>query len=456
MNKNKRISVICTILAAIMVLSFCGCELQISFDKWPPITLIDSDKNTGDASSSELADNNESAKHLALVIGERQNSPKPDLSIVKDILKEAYIYGGSLDVYMIDGDPSKSNDHVDIDPVDQSLSPENKEKKAKENANKLMAALAKARAKSEESNVMEAVNLAAEKLQTYSSGEKIMKIFDSGISTKGEGLVEFTPELEGDIDRYIEHLKTVQAIKNYKDIDITWYCFGMTYGEQENITSLYRENLKTIWTKIFTEGGADVKDNTFNHDGSVERSAKEKSDYESYPKVSVISVVIETFKHTPYNPTEDTDIDEILNDNTVLELEIDFDPGVNKIINAEKTAEYLKPIAEAIKSRPEDDDIQLYVIGCTSSYSKEPSENKEEENKKFGQIRADAVCEVLIKYNKVPEKKIRAIGAGFSDKDLYQTDVDANGSFVEGDNAQKNRKVYVMYSNHPWAQKYKE
>lgn len=445
MRKNKMLSVICIFLSIVMMMSFSGCNKTLKEEVFEIFGITtDSDENQED---------NEPIKHLALVIGERKNSPKPNLSSVKDILKKIYIYSGTLDIYMVDGDPSKSNTHIDIEPIDQSLSSSNKEKKAEEKVNNLMKNLAEARAQSAEADVLGTVNLAADKLQTYSEGEKIMIIFDSGISTVGYGVLKFNPNLEEDIDRYIEYFKDVKAIDNYENIDITWYCFGMAYGEQENITSLYTENLQTIWTKIFTEGGATVSNSTFNHDGSVERSEKEKSIYESYPNVSAVDVVIKTFEPTPYSPDTDTDIEELLDSDVVLEVEINFDSNVNKIADSDKdeTAKFLKPIADAIKSKPADDDTQLFVIGCTSSFG-----NNEEENKKYGKERAEAVCGVLEEKNGVPKNKMCAIGAGFSDENFYHTDVDANGNFVDGENAKKNRKVYVMYSTNPWAQKYKE
>lgn len=128
----------------------------------------------------------------------------------------------------------------------------------------------------------------------------------------------------------------------------------------------------------------------------------------------------------------------------INETQIRFVANKATFVDKEKAIEVLKPVADAILAAPEH---ALMIAGTTATIGTQ--ENTIELSKQ----RANAVKDLLVQVYHVPETQIKTVGLGYK-LDPFQRgmDIDKDGNFVESE-AVKNRRVVILDSEDPIAQK---
>lgn len=429
-------TIISTALAASMMLSFTGCGESIPTDikgllgGKPEDTVQETTVNSPYSFSDDVT----VQKHLALALGIRNGMAIPDIAPVVPLIEQIHLSGGTVDIYVTDGDPSANSTHFDVDAPDMSLSENNRLKAAEKDAADLTAAILEAKPKAEESDVLGAVNLAAEKLRSY-TGEKSLVIFDSGVSTTG-GLHQTTFE-DLDVDATVSDLIAKRSVTDYSDMKIAWFCFASADGEQPKLADIDYYNLRDEWTKIFTSGGAKTEDITIDR-GSIANLDKQTKQalFDSYPSVTPVEVTFDnggTHYYEPDTSEEETKKTIIDTGVAVNEQLLGFEKDSYVIADRDKAKKDLEGVAKAIKDSPE---LNVILIGSIAKVG------EEESGKEFSLKRAEALRDLFVEMG-VPSEQMKTAGAGYSDPNFYTDDNDANGNLIES-LAKMNRCVYVL------------
>ena len=330
---------------------------------------------------------------------------------------------GKCSATILDGSPYLAFDY-DIKEPEKHLDGAKKKQIAKDCTEQILSEISKARAKTGEIDVLSALTLSAQSLES-SSGETSMLIFDSGLSTcqpldfSQENLIEAPP------DAVVEQLEEIHAIPDLSGIDnITWVGLGTTCGEQEKLNSDYKYKLKELWQAILTAGGASASAITFDPSPLPDQELDG-----NLPKCTSVPVITKSLDLPEASMEED--IPEVVKFDEGTSVKFQGDMSV--FVDDQAAAAALAPIAEYLKNSGS----KILIVGTTATVPSYPDEGKT-----LSLQRAKA-CEAVLLANGVDAGQLRCIGLGRMPNPLRVQDLDDQGNLIE-EMARLNRAVFFV------------
>lgn len=280
----------------------------------------------------------------------------------------------------------------------------------------------------EEVDTLEAFNVAQNAFDGLEKNiEKRILICGSGLSTSGalnfmnscyNELLTKTEDLtDEEIQFVVDGLKKEKEIPDLTGVMIHWYGLGVVGGEQQELSKVNIDNLKTIWNAILLDSGA--KSVTFI---SVTQN-KDTREFSNLPKVSLVNLRSD-------NSTTAEDF-------FVFKTQtLGFKPWTAEFLDGteEVRNELLRPLVSVCQRN------HILLVGTTSTGGKNGS------GLKLSNDRADAVKNELVMLG-VPPENIETIGLGINHH-KYNKDEYINGVYYgESEAAKENRSVYIMLSD---------
>lgn len=371
----------------------------------------DADENRKIDASQEL--------HLAVVIGNHKNAPKPNLSLIEDAVYQACYTAGSVTLVVDDGDPYTLV--VDIPRPKNSLSASKYQKIAQDQTEQILTAAEQMQAKTEEVQTLKAVQLAARSLSSATvetegtEMKRQMIICDSCLSTTGAlSFLEYklntiSPE------NIVSKLKEGDEIPALDHISVDVYTCGDTAGEvQKPLTRANQEKFKMVWKSILEAGNAETVD--MKEDLPLSNICEGNK----LPDVSPV-MVVEDAKDIE----ETAEVADVFSENGVIsfdETSIAFNEGTAELADKDAASKALGYVAEYMKDHP---DFQLLIAGTTACWG------GEEYCKSLSADRSETVCKLLTDEFKIDETRLKTIGVGYSFADFYTYDQTPEGELDE-------------------------
>jgi len=352
----------------------------------------------------------------ALVLGVHQNFPKINLyteSVYQETYDAVYSYG-DCSIVVVDGNPYVAASY-NINKPDANIDNSKRKQIAKKNTEQIISDAMKATAKTPEIDTLSAITSSSALLKVSSAEVKKMLIYDSGLSTTG--LLDFSSENLIMVDPHliVERLLELHALPDLTGIKVLWTGLGEVCGEQDELTSTYKYNLKKIWQEILDTAGAEVV--------FVDIPLSTDSDISKLPPCKTIPIMQDTLKLSgnfvkPLKFGEDTI--KFKNDQAIYAEEVD-------------AYKALDPISAFLK---ENSKKQILVVGTTASVG-DPKMCKD-----LSLARANTCKESLVEMG-VDETQILTLGLGRDDCILRTNDLDTKGNLIES-LATQNRAVYIL------------
>lgn len=295
-----------------------------------------------------------------------------------------------------------------------------------EQKNKIKTEIENLKPNDDETNLVEALFLATELLDSKSYNKETIKeivICDTGLTTKGP--INFLEEnyskllyngnyIESSEEQKKELLDTINTLENQcdlpdlKDVVVTWYGIGNTAAPQDDLTNLEIKNLQYFWKTFLNKCGA--------------KPPVASDDY----FISYISTKSYKF------PNKVTPIVNLTKTISLSEKLIAFKPSSDEYQNESEALKILEPIAKNMNSHPTK---RFLLIGTTSSYNGGSVE--------LSKLRADRIKSSLTEFG-VSETQLDVTGVGY---DLRWCKNDSpNGTFDETI-GKENRAVLISEIN---------
>lgn len=341
-------------------------------------------------------------------------------NIYEKIYEAAYTYG-EVSAVSVEGTP-KVVCNFDLKEPDKKIDDSKRKQIANDNTEVMLTELSAIASTTPEADTLSSIKLSAETLQSTSSEEKTMIIFDSGLSTTG--LLNFAQQniIDTPVNYIVDQLEELHAVPDLTGIDVIWVGLGKVSGEQPELTDNYKYKLEELWKAILTSGGA--KGITFD------TSPVSGEGYTGeLPQCSIVPVVQDSLD-TEQLVTE-SEMPEVMKWDG--ESSVTFKGDKAEFNDYEAAAEELAPIAEYLKANPEEN---IYVFGMTATITGGDS------GIELAEERAEAVRGVLIEKG-AKETQCICVGLGQISNPLRVNDVDENGKQI-AELAQKNRAVFVI------------
>lgn len=387
-------------IAMAMMLMLCGCP----------------------ADTEDEALNGENAVNIAVVNGYRSNNPTPPFrsQTVTDAILNSAISYGNITVIVADGTPFAAASFA-INPPNRNLSATKRMDIANEQTQQVVQTISKAKARSEEVDVLAAISLAARSLAD-ADGRKSILVLDNGLSTTG--YMDFTKNLlrVADAKTVVAYLEETHALPDLSGMEVLWVGLGDTCGDQQPLNPKSREMLKAIWNDTLYAAGAEEV--TFSNDLPGAAPADENE----LPFVTPIlicgddALVIEADDEAPL-----FDEPYVLDEGKVL-----FLPDSAVLADMAKALDTLRPLAEGLSSHPE---VKVVLAGTTASAG------TAEACERLSLERAGTVKGVLLELGVQAEQIAATYGLGYENA-FHIPDLNADGTLNE--NAQANRAVVVL------------
>lgn len=361
--------------------------------------------------------------HVAVVGGVCANSAQVNLTKVQDYVIDACESYGSVSIIVADGKPFQS---AEIDIPDQGkrgLSKSKQKEIAASQTDQVMQLLKECRAKSEEVDLLSAIDMGARALYAAGDGRKELVISHSGLTTKG--ILDFTQGCFGssNAEDIAAYLKEEGAIPDLKSIHIIWVGLADTVAPQPALSSKDKTYLMEIWETILKEGGAEIE---FAQDLPMETEQDN-----TLPKVSIVTIL------QPASAISEvmSDVDETGDAMFVLDEEtVHFKPGSEELLSDENDVKKL--LQELIVYMTDHPSYQILLAGTTASAG------TQEELVDLSEKRCNTIREIFVKSG-VAEEQIKTVGLGYENHPYYLPDVDENGELIE-EIAKKNRTVIIL------------
>lgn len=262
-----------------------------------------------------------------------------------------------------------------------------------------------------EVDLLGAIRIAAQQLSD-APGEKVMLIFDTGISTKS--YIDMTTDiLYADPTEVVSWLEKEHAIPDLSGIDVEWY-FPATAVPQEPLNEDQKYRIRMLWEAVLKAGNVRsviMKDVTYGTEG-----------YADMPYVSTIDVA------------EPSGAPEVVETVVLDEGQVKFCPNSSEFHEPEKAEAELKAVAEMLCGHP---DRVVYVAGATAT----PIMGDIAFSQSLSEARAEAVAQTLIRHGVSADRMI-VVGLGADRDPWHRGDVD-NGSYIEAE-ASRNRKTMII------------
>lgn len=358
-------------------------------------------------------------QNVAFVIPQHDNFPALSLNIqsISSAIYDACISYGRVTAFVADGNPYLTGDYT-IEAPDVNVDNTKHKQLAKRNCEQILAECSNAKAKTAEIDTLEAITQAAKSIQS-SSGNRMLLIYDSGLSTTG--MLNFASQnlIDAEPDNIVEQLVEKHYIPNLEGIDIVWSGLGQTCGDQTPLTENYKYKLEQIYNAILTAGGAASV--TFNHDPI------QGEEPEGVPECSIVPVVEDSLNINEAMP-EIVKFDE---------TKISFVSDKAEFVSESDAYDALRPIADILVNNP---DVKILIIGSTAT----STTNNTEKCKALSSKRADKVKDALIELHVNPNQ-LSTYGAGQDSTPFRVNDI-KDGKLIEKE-AAKNRAVYIVKSD---------
>lgn len=286
----------------------------------------------------------------------------------------------------------------------------------------------------DEVNVLKAIRLACDELQTYDDGIKRIVIVSSMIQTvdplnMAGGLDAYSDS--DTINETVADLSNIHELPDMRSIEsVTVYGLGhvdTTSGEQAELSQLDSTNLQALWLAIFESCGCGCSDVTFKT--NTPDGAPLDIDYPSVTPVTA-SDIGNHFVYADTTTNESINLkDDVLCFNDVS---LSFQPDSAELITSENEAlKVLSPVISYATSQ----DVTIAVFASTAW-----SDDKEALYD-LSSARANTVKTLLIKAG-VQEESIRCYPLGY-DLNPFKCDCFNSSGKWDEDNAKKNRVVYI-------------
>ncbi|MBE6752760.1 MAG: hypothetical protein E7559_00150 [Ruminococcaceae bacterium] len=258
---------------------------------------------------------------------------------------------------------------------------------------------------------------------------KVLFIHHNGLSTTG--LISFSTPYKADDVMLIIDVPAEEVVKNLADNDllpdladvqVIWSGFGKATDKQSPFSRNYAGKLECLWDSILSASGATVDFITEpKPNDSVSYSNTEIFGDLGLPRVTPVVI--------PPDELDSFHVDLSEND---ADCAVRFNPGEDTFIDESKAVKELQTIAGEMLRHGQ---CEYVIAGSTASFG-------DGDGKTLAHARAQRCADVLIKAG-VPADSIVVIGLGKLSHSKRASDVDANGRFVEGEAAAKNRAVYI-------------
>jgi outer membrane protein OmpA-like peptidoglycan-associated protein len=357
------------------------------------------------ATMAGCADKSEPTGGLAIVVGARSNMPAPSLdATANDALETAVLSQSYLSVVVADGAPFEvQGGPLSADDTNQQVQNRDRER----NRQLVRTTIAEAAAKTPETDLLRALDLAARAISGESGAHTIV-VVDSGLSTVAP--LDFTQAglLDADPTELATSLKVTGQLPDLAGVDVVFQGLGDTALPQEPIGRAQRTNLIGIWQAVVEAAGGH---------GQSEDAPLSGDAIPGLPSV------------TPVPPGADFQCTA----GTVVLTggDVAFQPNSADFVDPAAAGEILRPIAAQMV----DAQLTATVTGTTARV------NDLEGQRELSRERAQAVADALTSQG-VPSASLTVVGLGSEFPDYVQ-DHDSNGALIPGA-AAENRKVVIQ------------
>ena len=397
MNKLITRTVITLLILSLLILTLSGCDSP------------DSDKEQPSVAVAIVLGNHSSAFSL--------NMSSPDL--ISTVSKATA--NGFVSVICADGKPHVASADIYVVPEQyRQADPKKLEADARQKATKILSSLVYVKAQNPELDTLTALSQAVRSLSsTPADSEKMIYVLDTGLSTTG--VLDFRENLlDADPDAIADLLAERDALPDFSGITVKWQQLGDVSPPQQSLSHAQVKILGAIWTAIIEKGGGTMEISDIPPGQTV-------NDSTGFPKISVVNLPPEksiTFETSEIVVEEEKPI-------VFTEKQVRFIGDTAKYVDAKKTEEVLKPVAEYMIANP---DFKGLLVGTTATGGKDSC-------LKLSEDRAKAVRDTLVSMG-VPDKRLITLGLGFDDP-WHVPDTDSGGNLIEK-LASQNRKVVLM------------
>ena len=372
--------------------------------------------------------------HLAIVISPTSQAHQVNVGLLEDDVYLACRSFGSLNLVVEDGSPYFRVIPIKAQPDNLS---ENKYKSiAESQTNQILASAKGLRAKTEETDTLAAVQIAARELKSHSDEANVLlKLIVMSPSLPTTGVLNFTKtSLKSSPDKVVEQLRKAEELPDLTGIEVEAYNIGDVSGIQSDLGNSNRNNLRAIWKNIYEGGNASsVK----IHD-DLPLSAG--YDVDKLPHVTPVSVERES--------VEVDDVSTVLENGGAIsfdEKSIAFKGGSDKFKHPEQAVKALAKVTEYLKKNPSQ---HILLVGTTAGVF-----NRREYCLDLSRKRVNKIRSLLTKQG-ISSDRIETLGVGFESK-WYIDDHLPDGDLDETV-APLNRTVKVLLADSPDAIALKE
>lgn len=419
-ESNKTRALVAAIILCISLLFTTGCS------------SADVTNDVKSALGMEVA----AVSHTVYVVDQTKYSAKYDLNqlLSKTISENYAAYDSTSTIIRLDGD-AKVVDHLTYTNNGKGGGATWKEKDKLEATNSVIKSIINNTSPvADEVNVLKAIRLACDELQTYDDGIKRIVIVSSMIQTvdplnMAGGLDAYSDS--DTINETVADLSNIHELPDMRSIEsVTVYGLGhvdTTSGEQAELSQLDSTNLQVLWLAIFESCGCGCSDVTFKT--NTPDGAPLDIDYPSVTPVTA-SDIGNHFVYADTTTNESINLkDDVLCFNDVS---LSFQPDSAELITSENEAlKVLSPVISYATSQ----DVTIAVFASTAW-----SDDKEALYD-LSSARANTVKTLLIKAG-VQEESIRCYPLGY-DLNPFKCDCFNSSGKWDEDNAKKNRVVYI-------------
>jgi outer membrane protein OmpA-like peptidoglycan-associated protein len=353
------------------------------------------------------SDSAEPTGGLAFVVGARSNMPPPSLTgKAVEAREDALVSLAYLSVVVADGAPFQMDGAGVLVARDENAVVQKQDRDR--NRQGIDEMLGKARAKTPETDLLAALDLAARSIES-SPGDHTLVVVDSGLSSSGTINFLLEPELlDADPTGLATKLRETGALPDLSHTNVVFQGLGDTSMPQQSLGLSQRAKLIGLWVAVAEASGA--------LDVFVEPSSLSGEPSAGLPWVTPVGVsggVVCT--------VDTVELDE---------GDVAFRPESAEFADRDSAIATLKPIAEQMVR----DNLSATLTGTTARVGDDAGQEH------LSEQRAGAVLGLLVGVG-VPAERMAAVGLG-SKFPGYIEDHDAGGGLI-AEAAAANRKVFI-------------
>jgi len=358
---------------------------------------------TGCESSAEAA---EPTGALAIVVGAHANMPPAELVGTAASARDmAVVQQSYFSVVVADGAPYVA-ESGGLEAAGGTALQEQRDA----NRQRVDDAVAGARARTPESDLLAALQVAAASIQAQPGHRRIV-VLDSGLSTTGA--LDFTnPDLLDAVPSEVaDALGTSQKLPALAGMSVDFLGLGNTAEPQAELDRIRRTQLQGIWTAIAETAGASSV--------AVESASAKGMPAGDLPPVTPVPMP------PGYGCTD--------NVMTITGGKLAFQPYTDVFLDPATAEEILRPVADQMK-----DGMLTAVLTGTSADVRDPAEQM-----MLTYLQAQAVANMWLEFD-VPVQQLTVVGLG-SDFPGHRPERDADGN-LDPVVAEANRTITITFS----------